>query len=134
MNEVYYRLSETSEHYHMWGEAEKLHDIANLAGRQGFVFAPFETGQHPIVLIHADHHGEIKAVGDGTVDTEGEVLKEAYYRAEYHEAFTKMHALIDDETLRQGRGAVRTAKSMRSWHFTEAEADAEEIRRYYNTL
>lgn len=99
MNEVYYRLPETSQYHHVWGEVEKLHDIASLAGKQGFVFAPFETSdEHPLVLIHADHE-EIKEVGKEPIETIVNELREANHHAEYQDAFQKMHTQIDDDTL-----------------------------------
>lgn len=99
MNEVYYRLPETSQYHHVWGEAEKLQDIPSLAGKQGFVFAPFETsGEHPLVLIHADYE-ETKEVGEEPIVTAVNVQSETDHHAEYQEAFEKMHAQIDDDTL-----------------------------------
>ena len=49
MNEVYYRLPETSEHYHMWGEAEKLHDIANLTSGP---WSSKNSEEHAVVAFH----------------------------------------------------------------------------------
>lgn len=99
MDEVFYRLPETSQYHHVWGEAEKLHDIANLAGKRGFVFAPFETtDDHPLVLIHADHE-EVREVGEAAVETAVNKLSETDHHAEYEEAFAKLRAQIDDEIL-----------------------------------
>jgi isochorismate synthase len=99
MNEVYYRLPETSQYHHVWGEAEKLYDVGSLAGKQGFVFAPFEkSDEHPLVLIHADHK-EAKEVGNGPIDIVANELKEIDHHEEYKAAFMKMYALIDGDTL-----------------------------------
>lgn len=99
MNEVYYRLPETSAYHHVWGEAEKLHDIGSLAGKQGFVFAPFETSdEHPLILIHADHK-ETKEIDKEPIETKANILKEFDHHAEYQEAYGKIHGSIDNETL-----------------------------------
>jgi isochorismate synthase len=99
MNEVYYRLPETSQYHHVWGEAEKLYDVGSLAGKQGFVFAPFEkSGGHPLVLIHADYE-ETKEFDKEPIETAVNTVKEIDHHAEYQEAYAKIHGSIDNETL-----------------------------------
>ena len=99
MNEVYYRLPEASAYHHVWGEAEKLYDIESLAGKRGFVFAPFKTSEtHPLLLIRADHE-ETAAVGEETPEAAQNILSENNHQAEYQADFAKMHDLIDNDTL-----------------------------------
>ena len=99
MNEVYYRFPDTSHYHHVWGSTETLHDIESLAGKQGFVFAPFEPGgEHPLVLVHTDQE-EIASTDSEPVDTATSVLNETDHHAAYQEAFAKMHGQIDNEKL-----------------------------------
>ena len=54
MDFAYYRLPDTSEYHVISGEAESISSIDAIAGRSGFVLAPFlATADHPVVFIPA---------------------------------------------------------------------------------
>lgn len=114
MDFAYYRLPDTSEYHVISGEAESISSIDAIAGRSGFVLAPFlATADHPVVFIPAtttdvrsvDASPSSSVVNPAaapaahTGDDAGTPLRAtaaATERQAYHHDFALVHRCLDD--------------------------------------
>lgn len=98
MDEVFYRLPETTAYHYLSGKAVKLDGIGDLQGRSGFVFAPFHADANSSIVLLSAVHPESAEVPTSAVSS-AVAFSEESHREAYHEAFARLHGAIDDRDL-----------------------------------